>query len=251
MLITMSLQGYGGGAMAPPPNPTNKTLSPDVGGDESNKSGPNPSGNVREQTSLTIANALAKASGNPNDTSVSNETTQSTLEGDNYGRNTEEEEEIQEGWGHNDNIPDIAIKGTDTTTSLASTTPMDVMEDKETESTSKQSFEQLMEDETTATLHQLQELQGSMEMSHMDDDENFVSLIASVEPEPRNLQKSYNIKLIFPKDQNKPEQMTRLLSKMFTKDSSLMIRVFDLAMEEQYSMLMIEEEIPMETSHLN
>ena len=132
MLITMSLQGYGGGAMAPPPNPTNETLSPDAGGDESNKSGPNPSGNAREQTSLTTANASVVASGNPNDTSVSNKTTQSTSEGDNYGRNTKEKEEIQEGC-----IPNISINGTDATTSLASTTPMDVTDDKETESTSK------------------------------------------------------------------------------------------------------------------
>ena len=137
MPITMSLQGYGGGAMAPPLNPTNKTLSPDVGGDKSNKSGPNLSGNAREQTLLIIADASAAASGNPNNTSVLNETTQSTLEGDNYGRNTEEEEEIQEGWGYNDDIPDIGINGAGTTTSLASTTLMDVMDDKETELTSK------------------------------------------------------------------------------------------------------------------
>ena len=56
--------------MAPSLNPTNETLSPDVGGDESNKSGPNPSGNAREQTLLTIANVSVVASGNPNDTSV-------------------------------------------------------------------------------------------------------------------------------------------------------------------------------------
>ena len=137
MPITMSLQGYGGSAMTSTPNPTNKTLSPDVGGDESNKSGPNLSGNDREQTLLTTADALAVASGNPNDTSVSNKTTQSTLEGDNYGRNTKEEEEIQEGWGHDDDIPNISINGTNATTSLASTTLMDVTGEKETELTPK------------------------------------------------------------------------------------------------------------------
>ena len=217
--ITMPLQGYGGGATAPPPNPANETLSPDAGGVDSNKSGPNPSGDAREQTSLTIADASAAASGNPNDTSVSNENIQSTSEGDNYGRNTDEEEEIQEGWGHDNDIHDIGINGAGSTASLASTSLMDDTNDKETDPTSKRSFEQLMEDETTATLHQPQESQGSLAMNQMDDAENFVSPTASAKPEPKNLQKSYNIKLVFPKDQNKPEQMTRLISRMFTKDS--------------------------------
>ena len=42
-----------------------------------------------------------------------------------------------------------------------------------------------------------------------------------------------------------------LILKMFTKDTSFMIHVFDLATEEQYQTLMIKEEIPTETTRFN
>ena len=45
--------------------------------------------------------------------------------------------------------------------------------------------------------------------------------------------------------------MTSLILKMFTKDISFTIHVFDLATEEQYQTLMIKEEIPMETTRFN
>ena len=68
---------------------------------------------------------------------------------------------------------------------------------------------------------------------------------------PGNRLKSYNIKLVFPKDQNKLEQMMSLISKMFTKDTSFTIHIFDLATEEQYQTLMIKEEILTETTRFN
>ena len=88
-------------------------------------------------------------------------------------------------------------------------------------------------------------------MSQLEDDDKSKMMPAVVVPAQGNLLKSYNIKLVFPKDQNKPEQMMKLILKMFTKDTSLMIHVFDLATEEQYPTLMIEEEILMDTSSFN
>ena len=129
MPTTMSLQGFGGDAMAPSPNQTNETHSPDVGGDKSNKSGPNPSGNANKPNSTTTAKERGAANGTSNDTSTSKEPAPPTLGCGNYGRNTEEDEEIQEGWGHKDNIPDIGTNGTDTTMSLASNFPMAVITD--------------------------------------------------------------------------------------------------------------------------
>ena len=129
MPTTMLLQGFGGDAMAPSPNPTNETHSPDVGGDKSNKSGPNPSGNANKPNLTTTANASAAANGTLNDTSASKEPALPTSGRANYGRNTEEDEEIQEGWGHEDDIPDIGTNGADTTMSLASNFPMVVTDD--------------------------------------------------------------------------------------------------------------------------
>ena len=130
MPTTMSLQGFRGNAMAPYPNPTNETHSPDAGGDKSNKSGPNPSGNANEPNSTTTADASVAANGTLNDTRASKEPALPTSGCANYGRNTEEDEEIQEGWGHKDDIPDIGTNGTNTTVTLASNFLMAVTDDK-------------------------------------------------------------------------------------------------------------------------
>ena len=130
MLTTMSLQGFGGNAMAPPPNPTMKPILQMREEIKATKSGPNPSGNANEPNLTTTADASVAASGTSNDTSASKEPALPTLGHANYGRNTEEDEEIQEGWGHEDNIPDIGTNGTNITMSLASNFPMAVMDDK-------------------------------------------------------------------------------------------------------------------------
>ena len=100
----------------------------------------------------------------------------------NYGRNTEEDEEIQEGWGHKDNIPDIGTNGANTTASLASNFPMAVMDDKKkNKSISKQPFDLPMEDKSEPT--------------------TVVAMLVVTMPAPGNWLKSYNIELVFPKDQ--------------------------------------------------
>jgi hypothetical protein len=80
-----------------------------------------------------------------------------------------------------------------------------------------------MEDKITSKLHQSQESQGYIEVSQPEDDVHYKNMTTAGIPAQGPTAKSYNMKLAFPRDQNKPEQMTILIMRIFAKDPLVMI----------------------------
>ena len=104
------------------------------------------------------------------------------------------------------------------------------------------------DEDIAASCHQSQGTQES-EINHEDEKDKVDMVIEdSMLPLPT---KEYNMKLVFPKEQNSQKQISKLITNMMDKDNCFMIKVFNHKKSAQYMRLLIAQDIPTEQSEFN